>query len=74
MKEDNNRSNSVSVASTEGPRLRWRILALYAVINITNSMTWVTFSPISDETSDYFDHLGGSTAVNMLAVLKKYAH
>lgn len=45
------------------------MLLLYGLINITNSMTWVTFSPISDETADYFDHIGGDTAINMLAVI-----
>ena len=47
---------------------RWMILFVYGFLNIANSQLWVSFSPISDLTEDFFSHLGGATAVNMLAV------
>ena len=44
------------------------ILLVYGFLNIANSQLWVSFSPISDLTEDFFGHWGGASAVNMLAV------
>ncbi len=48
---------------------RWWALLLFALVNISNSMMWVTFAPISDQTKHFFDNIGGNTSVNMLAVV-----
>jgi hypothetical protein len=36
---------------------------MYGLVNMTNSMLWVSFSPISNLTEDFFDHEGGLTSV-----------
>lgn len=51
---------------------RWTALAHFFVLQMTNSLMWVTFAPISDITADFFGpdgFVGSLTAVNMLAVL-----
>ncbi len=49
---------------------RWFIIMIYCLLNIANSMMWCTFSPISDLTTDFFQHIGpGNTAVNMFTVV-----
>ena len=47
---------------------RWLMLALFCFLNFSNAVLWVTFAPISDLTSDYFDGIG-VTAVNLLALV-----
>jgi hypothetical protein len=39
---------------------RFYALFMFAMINIANSMMWITFAPISDETSEFFDDIGYS--------------
>lgn len=51
---------------------RWTALAHFFILQMTNSLMWVTFAPISDITADFFGpdgFVGSLTAVNMLAVL-----
>jgi hypothetical protein len=33
---------------------RWWMLIIFSILSITNAMMWITFAPISDDTSDYF--------------------
>jgi FLVCR family MFS transporter 7 len=47
---------------------RWTALALFCSLNLTVATMWVTFAPISDDTSIYFDDVGTS-AVNILAAI-----
>ena len=56
-----------SIAYTVSSR-RFLVLITYGLVNLTNGMLWVTFSPISDLVDDYFDDIG-LTAVNMLGLV-----
>lgn len=47
---------------------RWTALALFCSLSLTVATMWVTFAPISDDTSIYFDDVGNS-AVNILAAI-----
>ena len=62
------------VNSTKGPQYsvssrRWAMVLVYGLLNMSNSMMWCTFSPISDLTEDFFEHTGGSTALNMFTAV-----
>ena len=48
---------------------RWIIICIYGFMNMANSQMWVSFSPISDLTTDFFDHTIGKTGTNMLALV-----
>lgn len=47
---------------------RWLMLGLFCFLNFANAMLWVTFAPITDLTSIYFNNIN-LTAVNMLALV-----
>ncbi|GAB1607657.1 solute carrier family 49 member A3-like [Argonauta hians] len=34
---------------------RWYILAVIAIINLSNAVIWITFSPVADQTTQYFN-------------------
>jgi hypothetical protein len=34
---------------------RWGMLFIFCMLSFTNAMMWITFAPISDNTSDYFN-------------------
>lgn len=34
---------------------RWLMLLIFCMLSSTNAMMWITFAPISDDTSDYFN-------------------
>ncbi|KAI0211863.1 Solute carrier family 49 member A3 [Lamellibrachia satsuma] len=46
---------------------RWLVLAVVALLNISNGMLWITFSPIADVTAAYYDV--GDMAVNWLSLI-----
>jgi MFS family permease len=51
---------------------RWTTLAHFFVLQMTNSLLWVTFAPIADIAADFFGKdgfVGSLTAINLLAVL-----
>lgn len=65
-----NQSNNDSNATTYTTyRSRWLMLALFSLLNMSNALLWVTFTPISNLTSIYLGSTGSVTAVNMLAVV-----
>lgn len=47
---------------------RWWTLGMFCAMSLSTATMWVTFAPISDDTSTYFGDIG-NTAVNMLAVI-----
>ena len=50
--------------------IRWWALALFGIINFTNSMMWITFAPISDLTATFIGgKVGNNTTVNMLSTI-----
>ena len=61
--DDQQNQSSIRIYSA-----RWAALAMFAAMSLTTSTMWVTFAPISDDTSIYFNDIG-NTAVNMLAVI-----
>ena len=48
---------------------RWYILAMFCSLEMCNNIMWVTFAPISDISSSYFEngYYGSTTSINMLA-------
>ena len=47
---------------------RWNMLGMFCFLNLANAVLWVTFAPITDLASTYFD--GASlTEINMLALI-----
>ena len=50
-------------------RYRWVILSIFCGLEFCNNVLWVTYAPISDISSNYFDngYYGSTTSVNMLA-------
>lgn len=61
--ETRERESSIVVYSS-----RWWTLAIFSLLSMSTATMWVTFAPISDDTSVFFDDVG-NTAVNMLAVI-----
>ena len=46
---------------------RWTVLATFCLLNLANALTWVTYSPISDLSEQYFS--ASTTQINTLAVV-----
>ncbi|XP_062581592.1 solute carrier family 49 member A3-like [Saccostrea cucullata] len=46
---------------------RWFILLVIVILNLSNAMTWITFSPIADLTSTYYDV--NAFKVNILSLI-----
>lgn len=61
--DQRDRGESIVVYSS-----RWWTLAMFCALSLSTATMWVTFAPISDDASIYFDDIG-NTAVNMLAVI-----
>ncbi|KAK2180634.1 hypothetical protein NP493_434g00008 [Ridgeia piscesae] len=62
----------VSYPETQSPgyrvyKKRWLILAVVALLNVSNGMLWITFSPIADVTAAYYGV--GDMAVNWLSLI-----
>ena len=62
---------TLSVDGFKVSEKRWFIILVFCVLNMSNSMMWCTFSPISNLTEDFYGHVlpGNNTAVNMFTVV-----
>lgn len=66
------RENNVQSESTEYLVYTSRIwaIAMFSFLNLSNSMLWVSFAPISNLSASYFGEVvGNDTYINLLAVV-----
>ena len=69
--EEKARFKSLSRDKFKVSEKRWFMILVFCILNMSNSMMWCTYSPISDLTEDFFGHVlpGNNTAVNMFTVV-----
>lgn len=61
------RSDGAPAVADSPDAARWRHLLLFALLECSNSLMWITFSPIGDIVSSTFNV--GSAAVNLLSTI-----
>lgn len=64
LSQDNPIANDEKI---KAPSLRWIMLAIFSSINFCNGMLWITFSPITTFTEEFY-HINPNQ-VNLLSVL-----
>jgi len=37
---------------------RWVVLTIFCLLSCVNAVLWISFAPIDDKTSDFFDDIG----------------